>query len=102
MGDIEDVRLLYAKGAAFVLCGTLAAGLLLAEYPSLYVAFLLILAIWCFARAYYFVFYVVQNYADPTYRYAGLWSFAYYLLGGKMQEESGVQVAPQANHQEHA
>jgi len=86
MGDIEDVRLLYAKGAAFLFCGLLAAGLLLADYPDWKVAFLLCLAIWCFARAYYFVFYVVEHYADPTYRYRGLWSFAYYLLGGKMQE----------------
>jgi|SRR3954471_5474643 hypothetical protein len=80
MRDITSVRLLYAKGALFVLCGVLAASALLAEHPTLKTGLLLALAVWCFARAYYFVFYVVERYADPGYRFAGLWSFAWYVL----------------------
>jgi hypothetical protein len=78
MGDITDPRLLYLKGGLFVLTGALAAGLLLLESPSLRTAALLALAVWCFARAYYFAFYVVGHYADPGFRYAGLGSFARY------------------------
>jgi hypothetical protein len=78
MGDITNPRLLYLKGGMFVFSGLLASGLLLLECPSLKVAALLALAIWCFARAYYFAFYVVEHYADPGYRFAGLWSFAQY------------------------
>ena len=58
MADIKNPRLLYAKGALFVLGGTMAAGLILAEHPTIKVALLLAIAIWCFARAYYFAFYV--------------------------------------------
>jgi hypothetical protein len=78
MGDITNPRLLYLKGGLFVVAGLLASGLLLLECPSLKVAVLLVVAIWCFARAYYFAFYVVEHYVDPGYRFAGLWSFLRY------------------------
>ena len=78
--DITNPRLLYAKGVLFLLTGTLAAALILIEHPTLRVALLLALSIWCFARAYYFAFYVVQHYADPGYRFAGLIDFARYLV----------------------
>jgi hypothetical protein len=80
MTDIKSPRLLYAKGALFVLGGVMAAGLILVDRPSVKVALLLGIAIWCFARAYYFAFYVVQHYVDPGYRFAGLSSFVAYLL----------------------
>jgi hypothetical protein len=78
MGDITNPRLLYFKGGLFVATGLFASGLLLFESPSFKVAALLAVAIWCFARAYYFAFYVVEHYVDPGYRFAGLWSFARY------------------------
>ena len=80
MGDIHDPRLLYAKGLLFLLGGLLAAGLLLAESFSWKVAVLLAIAVWCFARAYYFAFYVIEHYIDPTYKFAGLTDFLCYLL----------------------
>ena len=80
MRDITNVKLLYAKGALFVAGGTMAAAALLLETPTVKTALLLALAVWCFARAYYFAFYVVQHYADPDYRFAGLWSLARYVL----------------------
>lgn len=78
MGDITDPRLLYLKGGLFVATGAFASGLLLAECPRVEVAALLGVAVWSFARAYYFAFYVVEYYIDPGYRFAGLWSFARY------------------------
>jgi uncharacterized RDD family membrane protein YckC len=78
MPNITSPKLLYLKGGLFVLTGLFAAGLLLVEAPSLKVAALLLIAVWSFARAYYFAFYVVQHYADPGYRFAGLWDFAKY------------------------
>jgi hypothetical protein len=78
--DIRSPRVLYLKAGLFVACGILASGIILLEHPSLKVAALLAVAVWCFARAYYFAFYVVQHYADPGYRFAGLWSFAAYAL----------------------
>ena len=80
MADIKNLRLLYAKGAMFVLGGIMAAGLILVERPTIKVALLLGIAIWCFARAYYFAFYVIEHYVDPSYKFAGLWSFVRHLL----------------------
>ena len=78
--DITNVKVLYVKGALFVVGGTLASVAVLLERPTLKVALLLALSVWCFARAYYFAFYVIQHYADPRYRFAGLASFLTYLI----------------------
>jgi len=80
MGDIRDPRLLYLKGALFLLLGVLAAGILLTRHSDWRTAMLLAISIWAFCRAYYFVFYVVQHYADPDFRFAGLLDFFRYLL----------------------
>jgi hypothetical protein len=78
--DITRPRVLYVKAMLFVIGGMLAVAIILVEHPSLKLAALLAVAVWCFARAYYFAFYVVQHYADPGYRFAGLGSFVLYLL----------------------
>jgi hypothetical protein len=83
MGDLKDARLIYAKGGLFLLSGCLAAGILLAERFELRTAFLLAITIWCFSRAYYFAFYVIEHYVDAEYRFAGLIDFAKYLLRGR-------------------
>jgi hypothetical protein len=61
MADIRSPRLLYIKGFLFLCSGILASALLLAEQPSLKSAALLSVAVWAFARAYYFAFYVVEH-----------------------------------------
>ena len=85
MRDLQDSRLLYLKAALLLLTGFLACTVILLENPSLKTAALLALAVWAFARAYYFAFYVVQHYADPDYRFAGLWSFARYLISTRKE-----------------
>jgi hypothetical protein len=72
MTDIKSPTLLYLKGCLFLIAGCVAAGLVIAELPTLKVALLLAVAIWCFCRAYYFAFYVIQHYVDPGFRFAGL------------------------------
>jgi hypothetical protein len=79
-GDITNPRLLYVKGGLFLLCGMMGAALVVLERPSLRIAVLLAITVWCFARAYYFAFYVIERYVDPSYRFAGLWSFFRYVL----------------------
>jgi len=78
--DIKSVRLLWIKGILFLLIGAVSSVLLLLESPSLKVGLLLALAVWAFCRAYYFAFYVIEHYADPGYRFAGLISFLGYAL----------------------
>jgi hypothetical protein len=80
MADLKNPKWIYLKGFLFLLGGVLAAVLLLAEVPTLKAALLLAVTVWCFARFYYFAFYVIERYVDPGYRFAGLWSFARYLL----------------------
>jgi hypothetical protein len=79
-GDITNPRVLYIKAGLFVLGGVMAAALILIDRPSWKIAALLALAVWCFARAYYFAFYVIEHYVDPSFRFAGLWSFVRYVL----------------------
>jgi hypothetical protein len=80
MGDLKNPSLIYAKGFLFLLAGCTAAGLILAEKPTLKVAALLLVAVWSFCRCYYFAFYVIEHYVDPGYKFAGLGSFVKYLI----------------------
>jgi hypothetical protein len=91
MADIRDPRLLYLKGALFLGLGVLASGILLAEHPGWRTAALLAIAVWAFARAYYFAFYVVEHYIDPGVRFAGLVAFLRYLL---RRRTMGVSAGP--------
>ena len=79
MADLRDPRWMYLKAGLFLLLGGLSAGLILLDSPHLRTLALLGLTVWAFCRAYYFAFYVVQHYADPGYRFAGLLDFAKYL-----------------------
>jgi hypothetical protein len=81
MADIRSPRLLYLKAGLLLAVGLLASGLLIAEHPSWKVALLLALAVWGFARAYYFAFYVIEHYIDGSHKYAGLVDFLRYVLG---------------------
>ena len=65
-------RWIYVKAALFVFGGILAAAGLLLQSPHVQTAVLLAICIWCFARAYYFAFYVIEHYVDREYRFAGL------------------------------
>jgi hypothetical protein len=80
MKDLTNPRWIKLKGALFLLVGLLASALLLVEHPEIRTALLLAIAIWCFCRAYYFAFYVIEHYVDSSYRFSGLCSFARYLL----------------------
>ena len=80
MGDITNPRLLYLKAVLFLVLGLIAVTGILILSTDLRIAVLLLAAIWAFCRAYYFVFYVVEHYIDPQYRFAGLSSFVRYLI----------------------
>ena len=80
MRDITNPGVIKFKGILFLLVGALSAFLLFLEKtPTLKVAVLLAISIWCFCRFYYCAFYVIEHYVDPKYRFSGLWSFARYL-----------------------
>ena len=89
MKDLTDPFWIKLKGGLFLLLGVLSAALILIELPSLKLAALLALTIWCFCRFYYFAFYVIQHYVDPSYRFSGLWSFAKYCWSKESRPQDG-------------
>jgi hypothetical protein len=78
MQDLKSAGWIKFKGILFLVLGIVSALLLVLEQPTLKVALLLALSVWCFCRFYYFAFYVIEHYVDPGYRFSGLWSFAAY------------------------
>ena len=90
MPDMKSLGLIYAKGILFLLAGLLAATMLLVQNPTVTTALLLVVAVWSFARFYYFAFYVIERYVDPGYRFVGLWSFARYVLAARAPSAEGI------------
>ena len=80
MKDLTNLFWIKLKGLLLLVIGIVAALLLLLDDPQWKTAGLLALAIWSFCRVYYFAFYVIEKYVDPTYKFSGLISFAQYLL----------------------
>jgi hypothetical protein len=81
--DLKSSKLIHLKGWLFLLLGISAATILLLECFNYQVAALLAICVWSFCRFYYYAFYVVEKYIDSGYKFAGLLSFAFYLLKKK-------------------
>ena len=80
MKEVTSPGLIKLKGILFLLVGLIASALLVLEQPTLKIAILLAVAVWCFCRFYYFAFYVIEHYVDGSYKFSGLWSFGRYLV----------------------
>jgi hypothetical protein len=80
MRDLTNPKLIYAKALLLLLLALLASAGLLYLHRDWLTAALLAAAVWASARFYYFAFYVIQHYLDPSYRFSGLSSFALDLL----------------------
>ena len=81
--DLKNPRVLKLKGALFLLLAILSSVLLVLRTPEWTTVLLLGIALWAACRFYYFAFYVLQHYADPDFRYRGLWPLFRYLLQSK-------------------
>ncbi len=66
---------MWLKAVLFLLIGLMAAALLLVEAWSWRAFLLLALCVWGFCRAYYFVFYVIERWVDPQFKFSGLGHF---------------------------
>jgi hypothetical protein len=78
MKDLSSAFWIKLKGILFLFIGLTAAMLLILDLPTWRTALLVIVAIWSFCRFYYFAFYVIEKYVDPSYKFSGLISFAKY------------------------
>lgn len=95
MSDITQPWLLWLKGLLFVVAGVAAGVYVLVALPRWDIALCLGITIWALARAYYFAFYVIEKYIDPSFRFAGLWSVIRYALrrgsGSSPQARDGTE-----------
>ena len=80
MTDLQSKRLIVLKGLLFLVILALSVALLWADVPGWRTACLLALVVWSSARLYYFVFYVLERYVDPTLKYSGLVALIQELL----------------------
>ncbi len=78
-GDLQSPSAMYLKAVLFLVAGTVCAIALLVELPSLRTVFLISILVWSFCRLYYFLFYVIERYIDPTYRFDGIFSALRFL-----------------------
>ena len=72
MTDLHSRGLIVTKGLLFLLLAALSGGLLVMASPDLRTFVLVAVLAWSSARLYYFLFYVLERYVDPSLRYAGL------------------------------
>ena len=79
MRDLQSHRWMWVKAALFLAIGLVSSALILVELPELRIVLLLALAIWSFCRAYYFAFYVIEHYIDPSFHFSGLWAACVHL-----------------------
>lgn len=78
--DLKNPRWMYVKAIGFVLIASLCAAALIARSVRIETLVLILLLIWSSARAYYFCFYVIQQYIDPSFKYSGVGSMLRYLI----------------------
>lgn len=79
-GDLKSPGAMYLKAALFCFGGVGAAAGILARNPDPRTLFLLVVLVWSFCRLYYFLFYVIERYIDPSYRFDGVFSAVRYLM----------------------
>ncbi|TWU48873.1 hypothetical protein Poly51_47770 [Rubripirellula tenax] len=82
MANLTNPKIIWCKGILFAGLGVLASCLLIARMPGMENVALLAITIWAFCRAYYFAFYVIEKYVDPSYGFAGIVDFARYAILG--------------------
>ena len=83
MKDLTQPFWIKLKGLLFLLMGAVAALLVFLDNPKWQTAVLLGVTIWRFCRLYYFAFYVIEKYVDPTFKFSGIIAFLRYLIRSK-------------------
>jgi len=87
MPDLKNSNLIYLKGFLFAAIALCSSVILLCMYPAWQTGFLIVLIIWASARAYYFMFYVIEKYVDSGYKFSGVFSFIKYVVSQRAKEK---------------
>ena len=72
MTDLTSKPLIVAKGILFGIVAALSSIMIVVELPTLRTAALIAVALWASCRFYYFAFYALERYVDPSLRYPGI------------------------------
>lgn len=88
MSDLKSPTWIYVKGGLFLAILITSLSLILLEHFNWKMALLLALVIWSSARLYYFMFYVIEKYVDPQFKFAGIIAFVLYLFGQRKSRDS--------------
>ncbi len=79
MRDLKSTRWMWIKAGLFAVIALVSSALILIQDPDWHILLLLAAAIWAFCRIYYFAFYVIEKYIDPSFKFSGLFSVVRYL-----------------------
>ena len=77
-GDLKSSVAIHIKGWLFLVLAIIASIGLLIQNLSWQNLTLLGIALWAACRWYYYMFYVIAKYVDPSFKFAGLGSFLRY------------------------
>lgn len=86
MKELTSAKWIVFKGLLFLLLGVVASLWLVLDNLTWKTAALLLLAIWCSCRFYYFAFYVMERYVDSTFRFSGLISLLRHIATRRRSE----------------
>lgn len=89
MGDLKSPRVICIKAVLFLVSGLMAAILLVIQNYHWETVFLLSVTVWSFCRLYYFLFYVVEHYVDPQFKYSGLIPMLTYMWNSYRNSKNG-------------
>ncbi len=81
--DLKSPTWIHVKGWLFLVLAIIASTGLLVQFFSLQNIALLAIALWAACRWYYYMFYVIEKYVDPEFKFAGLSSVVNYLVNLK-------------------
>jgi hypothetical protein len=86
MSDLRSRRTIVTKGVLFLLLVVLSGSLLVLGAPDLRTVALVCVLVWSSARLYYFLFYVLERYVDPSLKYSGLLALAKAILSSRSRK----------------
>jgi len=94
MKNLLTPRWMIVKAGLFLVIATIAGAFLVWRSPTWTTAMCVGSLAWASSRAYYFAFYVIERYVDPSFRFAGLGSAAVWLWRRRSRGEGAHDVAP--------
>ena len=80
MKDLKSAKLIYLKAGLFLAVLIASVLVILVDHFNWKTVLLLALIVWSSARLYYFMFYVVEKYVDPEFKFSGIFAFLKHLM----------------------